>query len=149
MANQPSTGKYKFNTFADLTVTTEFNSIGIPLKAVLYHFNSGDVIDVQEMYFDDKTNEYTAKVSAIKEQNRSVPFSILTKVADTTPITTNISRTEKTYSGSTEGMVGNFPNPQPADSANPSKKLDNLKRIGIIVIIVLAIIGILKLFKVF
>lgn len=153
MAQKPSTGKYRFNTFADLTVTTQFNSAGIPLKSVLYHFNNGDVIDVQKMFFNDKGEGWEAQVSAITEQNRTVPFSILTKVADTTPITTNISRTEKTFSGSTDGMV--FGGGQPNNSSTkqttnptPAKSIFTTKNIVIGVLAIGAILGLLKWQKV-
>jgi hypothetical protein len=152
MAQKPSTGKYRFNTFADLTVTTQFNSAGIPLKSVLYHFNNGDVIDVQKMFFNDKGWE--AQVSAITEQNRTVPFSILTKVADTTPITTNISRTEKTFSGSTDGMVfgggqpNNSSNKQTTTNPTTAKSIFTPKNIVIGVLAIGAILGLLKWKKV-
>jgi hypothetical protein len=153
MAQKPSTGKYRFNTFADLTVTTQFNSAGIPLKSVLYHFNSGDVIDVQKMFFNDKGKGWEAQVSAITEQNRTVPFSILTKVADTTPITTNISRTEKTFSGSTDGMVfgGGQPNnttKQTATNPTTAKNFFTPKNIVIGIVAIGAILGLLKWQKV-
>jgi heat shock protein HspQ len=143
MANKPSTGKYKFTTFADITVTTQFNNIGLPIKNVLYHFNNGDVIDVQKMFFNDKSNEWEAQLSAITEQNRTVPFSVLTKVADSTPITTNISRKEQTLSGSKDGMVyGNQPNGNAKSLFTPKNIIIGLLAIGVIV-------GGLKLAKVF
>lgn len=146
MAQKPSTGKYRFNTFANLTVTTQFNSAGIPLKSVLYHFKNGDVIDVQKMGFNDKGEGWEAQVSAITEQNRAVPFSILTKVADTTPITTNISRTEKTFSGSTDGMV--FGGGQPNNSSTKQTANTTTKNIVIAVLAIGAILGLLKWQKV-
>ena len=143
MAQQPLTGKYKFNTFADLTVITEFNNIGMPLKNVLYHFNNGDVIDVQKMFFNDKGEGWEAQVSAITEQNRTVPFSILTKVSDATPITTNISRKEQTLSGSKDGMAySGQPNGSKQFVWTPMKKVvAGALAIG-------AVLGILKLAKV-
>jgi hypothetical protein len=153
MAQKPSTGKYRFNTFADLTVTTQFNSAGIPLKSVLYHFNSGDVIDVQKMFFNDKGEGWEAQVSAITEQNRTVPFSILIKVADTTPVTTNISRTEKTFSGSTDGMV--FGGGQPSNTTKQTvttpttaKNIFTPKNIVIGILAIGAVLGLLKWQKV-
>lgn len=144
MAQQPPKGKYRFNTFADLTVTTQFNNAGVPLKSVLYHFNNGDVIDVQKMFFNDKGEGWEAQVSTITEQNRTVPFSILTKVADTTPITANISRTEKTFNGSTDGMV--FGGGQP--NSNTTKNIFTPKNIIIGVLAIGAVLGLLKWQKV-
>lgn len=146
MAQKPSTGKYRFNTSADLTVTTQFNSAGVPLKSVLYHFNNGDVIDVQKMFFNDKGEGWEAQVSAITEQNRAVPFSILTKVADTTPITTNINRTEKTFNGSTDGMV--FGGGQPNNSSTKQTANTTTKNIVIAVLAIGGILGLLKWQKV-
>jgi hypothetical protein len=152
MAQKPLTGKYRFNTFADLTVNTQFNSAGIPLKSVLYHFKNGDVIDVQNMFFNDKGEGWEAQISAITEQNLTVPFSILTKVADTTPITTNISRTEKTHSGSTDDMVfgGVQSNNSSKQNVNPTnaKSIFTPKNIIIGVLAIGAILGLLKWKKV-
>jgi hypothetical protein len=153
MAQKPSTGKYRFNTFADLTVTTQFNNAGVPLKSVLYHFNNGDVIDVQKMFFNDKGEGWEAQVSAVTEQNKTVPFSILTKVADTTPVTANISRTEKTFSGSTDGMVfdggqSNNTTKQATTTQTTAKTFFTPKNIVIGVLAIGAILGLLKWKKV-
>ena len=147
MAQKPSTGKYMFNTFADISVTTQFNNSGVPLKGVIYRFNQGDVIDVQRMLFNSDGEGWEAQVSAITEQNRTVPFSILIKVADTTPITTNIIRTEKTFGGSTNPI---FYDGQPNDSSRQTANPTTTKNIFIpknIVIGFLAIGAILSLLK--
>lgn len=153
MTQKPLTGKYKFNTFVDLNVSTQFNSVGIPLKKVLYHFNNGDVIDVQKMFFNDKSQGWEAEISAITEQNRTVPFSVLNKVSDNTPISANISRTEKTFNGSTDGMVlgggkTNNTNKQNVDTPTTSNSLFNQKNILIGLVLIGSIYGLLKITKV-
>jgi len=146
---QPSKGKYKFNTPTDLTVITEYTNIGAPLKSVSYRFNSGDVIDVQQMFMIQGSglqgSGWEAVVSAIKEQNRTVPFSILTKVPDNTPITTNISRTEK--SGNYV-PIGDTSKNVPLSPIPNDKKPFSQKNIVIGVLVIGAIVGLLKWKKV-
>jgi hypothetical protein len=143
-------GKYKFNTLATLTVTTSFNNVGMPLKSKLYSFKSGDVIDVQKMFFKEGIG-WEAQVSAITEQNRTVPFSVLVKVADTTPITT-VDAKEQILSGSREGMVGGntFPpnDNKSTSTTEPKKTFFTPKNIVIGVVVLGAVFGILKWQKV-
>ena len=165
MAQKPLTGKYQFNTSSDLTVTTDFNNVGIPLKSILYNFKSGDVIDVQKMFFNDKNNSWEAQVSLITEANRTVPFSILNKVADNTPITTNGLRTEKKFGGGiTDGQIfiseqsknnstttkneTTKTNPTNTTTTNTQKKTFTTKNIIIGVIVVGAVFGFLKYKKI-
>jgi hypothetical protein len=155
---QPSTGKYKFNTFADLSVTTatqdnKFSGVPMytiaaapPSKQASYRFNSGDVIDVQQMFFNDKDGAWEAVVSAITEQNRTVPFSILTKVPDNTPITT-ISRTEKSVVGNYV-PIGDTSKNVPLSPIPNDKKPFSQKNIVIGVLVIGAIVGLLKWKKV-
>jgi len=145
---KPAVGKYKFNTLANLTITTSFNNVGMPLKSKLYSFKSGDVIDVQKMFFKEGIG-WEAQVSAITEQNRTVPFSILVKVPDTTPITT-VDAKERTLSGSRDGMVsGNPPSDNKSTSTTDTKKTFSTPKNIVIGLLVLgAVFGILKWQKV-
>jgi hypothetical protein len=79
-------GKYKFIKPIDVEIGTELNDVGFVLRKITYRFNVGDVIDVQQFYSDGP------KVDIIKEQYRSVPFDVVEKVSDSTPITQNITK---------------------------------------------------------
>ena len=96
MQDKPSLGKYRFNKPTDITVTTQFNNVGMPLKSTSAHFNSGDVIDVQKVLYNDKGAGWEAIIDNGNPvlQNRTVPFSILTKVPDSTLVTINVDKTK-------------------------------------------------------
>ena len=150
-------GKYKFNNDTDVSVTTEFYSSGAPLKAIIYNFKGGDIIDVKESLFNSATNEWVAKISNITEQTQTIPFSRFTKVDDKTPVTTTISKTEKIYSDNSSQTAGS--NNQTSGSNNQTvglnglitqsnnkvKELSNNKNILIGVFVVSAIYIFLKL----
>jgi hypothetical protein len=150
-------GKYKFNNDTDVSVTTEFYSSGAPLKAIIYNFKGGDVIDVKESLFNSATNEWIAKIPNITEQTQTIPFSRFTKVDDKTPITTTISKTEKTYSDNQLGTVGSNTqtsgsntqtsgsNNQTIQSNSQIKESRNNKNIIIGIFVVSAIFVFLKL----
>jgi hypothetical protein len=143
-------GKYKFNNDTDVSVTTEFYASGAPLKAIIYNFKGGDVIDVKESLFNSATNEWIAKIPNITEQTQTIPFSRFTKVDDKTPITTTISKTEKTYSDNQLGTLGSNNqtvglNSLITQSSNKVKELSNNKNIIIGILVVSAIYIFLKL----
>ena len=84
--NQGVNGKYKFIKTIDVEVPKTFGSMGMVLSTYTYRFNVGDVIDVTRIIGGGP------KVDVIKEQYRSVPFDVLEKVSDSTPITQNITK---------------------------------------------------------
>ena len=79
-------GKYRFIKSIDVEVPKTFGSMGMVLSTYTYRFNVGDVIDVTRIIGGGP------KVDVIKEQYRSVPFDVLEKVSDSTPITQNITK---------------------------------------------------------
>lgn len=84
--NQGVKGKYKFIKTIDVEVPKTFGSMGMVLSTYTYRFNVGDVIDVTRIIGGGP------KVDVIKEQYMSVPFDVLEKVSDSTPITQNITK---------------------------------------------------------
>ena len=109
-----------------------------------------DVIDVKESIFNSATNEWVAKIPNITEQTQKIPFSRFTKVDDKTPITTTISKTEKTYSDNQLGTVGSntqtsASNNQTIQSNSQIKESRNNKNIIIGIFVVSAIFVFLKL----
>lgn len=101
MKTQPPTGKYKLNTFVNLKMNTEFNNVGLPIKAVTYRLNADDIINVSNFFFKDKNSEWEAQISGIP-QNLTVPMSILVKVNDLTPASAINKKAETEISSGTE-----------------------------------------------
>jgi hypothetical protein len=79
-------GKYRFIKSIDVEVPKTFGSMGRVLSTYIYRFNVGDVIDVTRIIGGGP------KVDVVKEQYQSVPFDVLEKVSDSTPITQNITK---------------------------------------------------------
>jgi hypothetical protein len=79
-------GKYRFIKSIDVKVPKTFGSMGMVLSTYTYRFNVGDVIDVTRIIGGGP------KVDVVKEQYQSVPFDVLEKVSDSTPITQNITK---------------------------------------------------------
>lgn len=79
-------GKYKFLKNYTTKVCGKYQgSMGVVNPCIeykYYDYNVGDVIDVQNFYFD---KEWGGKLP-IQEQNLGVPMSYLEKVSDTTPV---------------------------------------------------------------
>lgn len=88
-------GKYQFNDFATINICNVFNNVGACISGINYNFKKGDVIDVTNQSFNDIIQEWQAQLP-IPEQIRTVPFSILTKVDDSTPVTTTFEKSTYT-----------------------------------------------------
>ena len=87
-------GKYQFNDFATISICNKFNN-GACISGINYKFKKGDVIDVTNQSLNDNIHEWQAQLPT-PEQITTVPFSILTKVDDSTPVTTTFEKSTYT-----------------------------------------------------